>query len=208
MASGATCVQRLDGSRDSAIHTKYRISLRSSSMREPRYPLPRVVLTYLKMTTPPAHTVSGRRGRALSFKFLGAIRAGVLFDNDPSAGSPTETLLRLLLPLNDKDQPGSIPFRRRLRARQTTLRVECSSRARQSYVSSENASNWTIGGPKTPRPLNAPHPRSQAETCGPSQSHDEPWVDRDTSTATMSSCCPRRARGGKGQREAPFLNNR
>ncbi|CAL0302120.1 unnamed protein product [Lupinus luteus] len=49
MASGATCVQRLDGSRDSAIHTKYRISLR------------------------------------------------------PSAGSPT-TLLRLLLPLNDKVQ--------------------------------------------------------------------------------------------------------
>ena len=25
-------------------------------------------------------------------------------DNDPSAGSPTETLLRLLLPLNDKVQ--------------------------------------------------------------------------------------------------------
>ncbi|CAL8988702.1 unnamed protein product [Prunus brigantina] len=105
MASGATCVQRLDGSRDSAIHTKYRISLRSSSMREPRYPLPRVVLTYLKMTTPPAHTVSGatrtrslvqvpwRNSRRCSF-------AG--FDNDPSAGSPTETLLRLLLPLNDK----------------------------------------------------------------------------------------------------------
>ncbi|KAK9053626.1 hypothetical protein SSX86_024700 [Deinandra increscens subsp. villosa] len=42
-ASGATCVQKLDGSRDSAIHTKYRILLRSSSMREPRYPLPRVV---------------------------------------------------------------------------------------------------------------------------------------------------------------------
>ena len=30
------------------------------------------------------------------------VRAG--FDNDPSAGSPTETLLRLLLPLNDKVQ--------------------------------------------------------------------------------------------------------
>uniref|UniRef100_A0A0R0GU04 Uncharacterized protein n=2 Tax=Glycine max TaxID=3847 RepID=A0A0R0GU04_SOYBN len=58
MASGATCVQRLDGSRDSAIHTKYRISLRSSSMQEPRYPLPRVIVC-----------------------------------------SPTETLLRLLLPL-------------------------------------------------------------------------------------------------------------
>ncbi|KAI5341525.1 hypothetical protein L3X38_009400 [Prunus dulcis] len=74
------------------------------------------------------------------------------------------------------DQPGSIPFRHRLRARQTTLRVECSPRARRSYVLSENASNWTIGGPETPRPLNAPHPRSQAETRGPSQSHDEPWV--------------------------------
>nr|XP_027186898.1 uncharacterized protein LOC101489728 [Cicer arietinum] len=47
MASGATCVQRLDGSRDSAIHTKYRISLRSSSMQEPRYPLPRVILHFM-----------------------------------------------------------------------------------------------------------------------------------------------------------------
>ena len=26
----------------------------------------------------------------------------VYFNNDPSAGSPTETLLRLLLPLNDQ----------------------------------------------------------------------------------------------------------
>lgn len=51
MASGATCVQRLDGSRDSAIHTKYRISLRSSSMREPRYPLPRVVKDIKGVTT-------------------------------------------------------------------------------------------------------------------------------------------------------------
>ncbi|KAK4412156.1 putative uncharacterized protein ART3 [Sesamum alatum] len=53
MASGATCVQRLDGSRDSAIHTKYRISLRSSSMREPRYPLPRVVMTFERRPPPP-----------------------------------------------------------------------------------------------------------------------------------------------------------
>ena len=42
-ASGASCVQRFDGSRNSAIHTTYRISLRSSSIREPRYPLLRVV---------------------------------------------------------------------------------------------------------------------------------------------------------------------
>jgi hypothetical protein len=32
-------------------------------------------------------------------QFTGLIWIGV---NDPSAGSPTETLLRLLLPLNDK----------------------------------------------------------------------------------------------------------
>ena len=43
-ASGAICVQRFDDSRDSAIHITYRSSLRSSSLREPRYPLLRVVL--------------------------------------------------------------------------------------------------------------------------------------------------------------------
>ena len=43
-ALSAICVQRFDGSRNSAIHTTYRISLRSSSLREPRYPLLRVVL--------------------------------------------------------------------------------------------------------------------------------------------------------------------
>ncbi|KAK8503781.1 hypothetical protein V6N13_108783 [Hibiscus sabdariffa] len=42
----------------------------------------------------------GRRGRPILK--LGLFPAG--FDNDPSAGSPTETLLRLLLPLNDKVQ--------------------------------------------------------------------------------------------------------
>ncbi|GJV07999.1 hypothetical protein Tco_1345655 [Tanacetum coccineum] len=55
-----TCVQKLsDGSRDSAaIHTKYRILLRSSSMREPRYPLPRVVCDY-KEATYHEHTANG-----------------------------------------------------------------------------------------------------------------------------------------------------
>ena len=43
-ALGAICVQRFDDSRDSAIHITYRSSLRSSSLREPRYPLLRVVL--------------------------------------------------------------------------------------------------------------------------------------------------------------------
>jgi hypothetical protein len=39
----AICVQRLDDSRNSAIHTSYRNSLRSSSMREPRDPSLKVV---------------------------------------------------------------------------------------------------------------------------------------------------------------------
>ena len=45
-AAGAICVQRFDDSRNSAIHTTYRISLRSSSLQEPRYPLLRVVFCY------------------------------------------------------------------------------------------------------------------------------------------------------------------
>ncbi|KAI3674649.1 hypothetical protein L2E82_51996 [Cichorium intybus] len=61
MALGATCVQKLDGSRDSAFCNSHQVHVHGS------------------------------------FCFAG-------FDNDPSAGSPTETLLRLLLPLNDKVQ--------------------------------------------------------------------------------------------------------
>ena len=41
---GAMCVQRFDDSLKSAIHTTYRISLRSSSMPEPRDPLLKVVI--------------------------------------------------------------------------------------------------------------------------------------------------------------------
>ena len=40
----AMCVQSLDDSLNSAIHITYRISLRSSSLREPRYPSTGVVL--------------------------------------------------------------------------------------------------------------------------------------------------------------------
>ncbi|PHT26685.1 hypothetical protein CQW23_33704 [Capsicum baccatum] len=46
---------------------------------------------------------TGREGQAIDSSILWRFpRWG--FDNDPSAGSPTETLLRLLLPLNDKVQ--------------------------------------------------------------------------------------------------------
>ena len=41
---GARCVQRFDDSLNSAIHITYRISLRSSSMQEPRDPLLKVLL--------------------------------------------------------------------------------------------------------------------------------------------------------------------
>ncbi|KAI3494134.1 hypothetical protein L1887_41350 [Cichorium endivia] len=80
MALGATCVQKLDGSRDSAIHTKYRILLRSSSMREPRYPLPRVVCDSKEATTN-THTANGTKlDASFSFVvFLGTYRAGVCY---------------------------------------------------------------------------------------------------------------------------------
>lgn len=46
--ASAICVQRFDDSLSPAIHTTYRISLRSSSLREPRYPLLRVVFRLFK----------------------------------------------------------------------------------------------------------------------------------------------------------------
>src|SRR6201999_3346782 len=42
----AICVQRFDDSLNSAIHITYRVSLRSSSMREPRDPLLKVVFHF------------------------------------------------------------------------------------------------------------------------------------------------------------------
>ena len=173
-ASGATCVQKLDDSRNSAIHTTYRISLRSSSLREPRYPLLRVVCYSSRLASPPpaarAPPGRGRKAQTRSVEHgawrirgaktrlapasarrrtgprKGRTRTGsrksgrgveplgggparergttaraaprphaepgrtkacsqglpLCVCNDPSAGSPTETLLRLLLPLNDK----------------------------------------------------------------------------------------------------------
>ena len=81
-ASGAICVQRLDDSRNSAIHIRYRISLRSSSLWEPRYPLLRVVCfcgalercarfrACLGRRTPPAPTLSKKE------KVYPAVRPG------------------------------------------------------------------------------------------------------------------------------------
>jgi hypothetical protein len=44
---GAMCVQRFDDSLNSAIHITFRISLRSSSMPEPRDPLLKVLFCFL-----------------------------------------------------------------------------------------------------------------------------------------------------------------
>jgi hypothetical protein len=51
----ARCVQRFDDSLNSAIHITYHISLRSSSMREPRDPLLKV-LFYFDISL---HTLTG-----------------------------------------------------------------------------------------------------------------------------------------------------
>jgi hypothetical protein len=67
---GAMCVQRLDDSLKSAIHASYRISLRSSSMPEPRDPLLKVVLSFFcksvysddKVATGFAVSTGGRLG--------------------------------------------------------------------------------------------------------------------------------------------------
>ena len=118
--AGAMCVQRFDDSLNSAIHITYRISLRSSSMPEPRDPLLKV-LTYSVQKTQRGHTIQefgvppagAREGPGGAGKDPGRPpkqREGNVHNglgvlqlcNDPSAGSPTETLLRLLLPLNDR----------------------------------------------------------------------------------------------------------
>ena len=59
---GAMCVQRFDDSRISAIHITYRISLRSSSMGEPRDPLLKVLIRFLggtQRTTRPPRRAGG-----------------------------------------------------------------------------------------------------------------------------------------------------
>ena len=60
----ARCVQRFDDSLNSAIHITYRISLRSSSMGEPRDPLSKVIF-YYKMLRSKQKCVWYEVGRAI-----------------------------------------------------------------------------------------------------------------------------------------------
>ena len=79
--AGAMCVQRFDDSLDSAIHITYRISLRSSSMPEPRDPLLKVLTHFFVTQRADAAEAgalgsSGGRGRpaeATSVRFTGGL---------------------------------------------------------------------------------------------------------------------------------------
>jgi hypothetical protein len=115
----AICVQRFDDSLNSAIRITYRISLRSSSLREPRYPLLRVVYIQFR-TIDDQESGRDKRERLLDSGRLPVVKnqasvaeasetvsppsskssAGrqlvrvvdywIVRVNDPSAGSPTE----------------------------------------------------------------------------------------------------------------------
>ncbi|KAL5101955.1 hypothetical protein RYX36_006282 [Vicia faba] len=105
MASGATCVQRLDGSRDSAIHTKYRISLRSSSMQEPRYPLPRVILYHVSKHIPARKPFSGAmQRRGFEFWCGGERTSSSASEPKVSRGFTYGNLVTTSPSLNDKVQ--------------------------------------------------------------------------------------------------------
>jgi hypothetical protein len=107
------CVQRLDDSLNSAIHITYRISLRSSSMPEPRDPLLKVLTDLANLLrlqssdsvqwclrrarargrVPPGGQ-DGRPAEATRYDKHGweVGPRGPSLGNDPSAGSPTERL--------------------------------------------------------------------------------------------------------------------
>lgn len=63
----------------------------------PHHPHPKVEADESRACAHPHTIAMDAQVRRSLFRVVG-------FDNDPSAGSPTETLLRLLLPLNDKVQ--------------------------------------------------------------------------------------------------------
>ena len=107
LRSSAIRVQRLDDSQIHANRITFRILLRSSSLQEPRDPLLKVVnkLNFIHTLSTLHAFISQPAARAGGLIFaarLGSPPTSIGFVNDPSAGSPTETLLQLLLPLNDQ----------------------------------------------------------------------------------------------------------
>ena len=108
------------GSRNPAIHNAYHTSLRPSSLFEPRHPSLKVVTSLGSCAIPclPAKVCEGvqitrqigrpaihtpNETRFVCTNQVSHMIIHRVWDfacNDPSAGSPTETLLRLLLPLS------------------------------------------------------------------------------------------------------------
>ena len=80
----AMCVQNLDDSRGLAIRITYRISLRSSSLWEPRHPLLKVVIQFHALTWRRRHTLAGR----LRFRSLGQLLVIMWRLTGPTALSP------------------------------------------------------------------------------------------------------------------------
>ena len=110
----------LCSSRNSAHRCAYRSSLRPSPLLEPRHPPLQVVVRMERQNRKPRGAVprvwdteewdatprEGRRSTSGNWRVTANTAKvygfGIICANDPSAGSPTETLLRLLLPLSDK----------------------------------------------------------------------------------------------------------
>ena len=101
--SSTMCVRRFHGSRRSAIHDTHRVSRRSSSTREPSHPPPKVC--HFSQCKRPLHKTTKHERKVMN-------ECKNSNSNDPSAGSPTETLLRLLHHLDDRVQPVSRQARR------------------------------------------------------------------------------------------------
>ena len=102
-AGAAICVQRFDDSLNPAIHITYRVSRRSSSLHEPRDPSLKGGFWFVFVCSKPFGGC-GWKKRGVAKSDVCVFTRCVFFvfvnDIDPSAGSPTETLLRLLLPRN------------------------------------------------------------------------------------------------------------
>ncbi len=107
------CVQMFNDSLVSANRKIYRFSLRSSSTWEPRHPLLKVFklqwysvvyedLFFVLQSRKVKETTSKLKNLLIMVRKTKYPVKGWIFGNDPSAGSPTETLLRLHLPLNDE----------------------------------------------------------------------------------------------------------
>ena len=118
-ASSAICVQRLDDSRNSAIHITYRISLRSSSLREPRYPLLRVVFPFCRPGLRPTRI-------SLQGRFPGSVKTTV---RTPLVGRPTARLSKQSSDRPDRVDASTI-------GRQTKDRSPCPAGERGHRVGS------------------------------------------------------------------------